>query len=121
MVHPKPASASREALYGYLIGKPHDVAALPDVVKAFEAFKRDPSLPVPAVPFQMLTSMPLSREHWVQIAETASWQMLRQNLNSFARNGVFEVEGFAEKLAARLSDPDEVQRARVFPYQLMVA
>ena len=121
MVHPKPASASREALYGYLIGKPHDVAALPDVVKAFEAFKRDPSLPVPEVPFQMLTAMPLTRAHWAQIAETAGWQMLRQNLNTFARNGVFEVEGFAEKLAARLRDPDEVRRSRVFPYQLMVA
>ncbi|QKD00712.1 vWA domain-containing protein [Mesorhizobium loti] len=121
MVHPKPKSASREALYGYLLGKPHDIAALPNVVKAFEAFKRDPSLPVPDVPFQMLTSMPLSREHWVQIAETAGWQMLRQNLNTFARNGVFEVEGFAEKLAARLRDPQEIRRARVFPYQLMVA
>ncbi|PBC22231.1 MULTISPECIES: RNA-binding protein [unclassified Mesorhizobium] len=121
MVHPKPKSASREALYGYLIGKPHDVAMLPDVVKAFEAFKRDPSLPVPEVPFQMLTSMPLSREHWVQIAATAGWQMLRQNLNTFARNGVFEVDGFGETLAARLRDPEEIRRARVFPYQLMVA
>ncbi|KQZ15462.1 RNA-binding protein [Mesorhizobium sp. Root554] len=120
MVHPKPASASRAALYGYLIGKPHNVLALPDLVKAFEAFKRDPSLPVPEVPFQMLTTMPLTKPHWVQIAETAGWQMLRQNLNTFARNGVFEVEGFAEKLAARLSDPTEVKRARVFPYQLMV-
>ncbi|RWM74172.1 MULTISPECIES: TROVE domain-containing protein [Mesorhizobium] len=121
MVHPKPKSASREALYGYLLGKPHDVEALPDVVKSFEAFKRYPSLPVPEVPFQMLTSMPLISEHWVQIAETAGWQMLRQNLNTFARNGVFEVEGFAEKLAARLRDPEEIRRARVFPYQLMVA
>jgi 60 kDa SS-A/Ro ribonucleoprotein len=121
MVHPKPASASREALYGYLIGKPHDVSALPDVVKAFEAFKRDPSLPVPEVPFQMLTSLPLTKEHWVQVAETAGWQMLRQNLNTFARNGVFEVEGFSEKLAARLRDAATIRRARVFPYQLMVA
>lgn len=121
MVHPKPASASREALYGYLIGKPHDVDALPDVAKAFEAFKRDPSQPLPAVPFQMLTSVPLTREHWVQIAETAGWQMLRQNLNTFARNGVFEVEGFAEKLARRLSNEGEISRSRVFPYQLMVA
>ncbi len=31
------------------------------------------------------------------------------------------MEGFAEKLAARLRDPMEVKRARVFPYQLMVA
>lgn len=121
MVHPKPASASRAALYGYLIGKPHDVLALPDLVRAFERFKCDPSLPVPEVPFQMLTSISLTKTHWVEIAETAGWQMLRQNLNTFARNGVFEVEGFAEKLAARLRDPAEVKRARVFPYQLMVA
>lgn len=121
MVHPKPASASREALYAYLIGKPHDAGALPELVKAFEAFKRDPSLPVPEVPFQMLTAMHLTKEHWVQIAETAGWQMLRQNLNTFARHGVFEVEGFAGKLARRLADAGEVKRSRVFPYQLMVA
>lgn len=121
MVHPKPASVSREALYGYLIGKPYDVKALPDAVTAFEAFKRDRSLAVPDVPFQMLTSLPLTKEHWVEIAETAGWQMLRQNLNTFARHGVFEVEGFAEKLAKRLADEGEVKRSRVFPYQLMVA
>ncbi len=120
MVHPKPRSAARAALYGYLIGKPHDALALPELVKAFEAFKRDPALAVPAVPFQMLTAMPLTKEHWVQIADGAGWQMLRQNLNSFARHGVFEVEGFAEQLARRLRDPEEIRRARVFPYQLMV-
>lgn len=120
MVHPKPASASREALYGYLLGKPYDVNALPGLVTAFEAFKRDPSLPVPNVPFQMLTTLPLTKEHWVSIAESAGWQMLRQNLNTFARHGVFEVEGFAEMLARRLADADEVKRSRVFPYQLLV-
>jgi 60 kDa SS-A/Ro ribonucleoprotein len=121
MVHPKPVSASRRALYGYLIGKPYDADALPDSVVAFEAFKRDPSLQVPDVPFQMLTALPLTREHWVQIARQSGWQMLRQNLNTFARHGVFEVEGFAESLARRLADPDEVRRARVFPYQLMTS
>lgn len=121
MVHPKPASAARRALYGYLIGKPHDVLALPELVTAFEAFKRDPSVPVPAVPFQMLTALELTPAHWVEIAEHAGWQMLRQNLNTFARHGVFEVAGFAEKLATRLADPAEVRRAKVFPYQLMVS
>jgi 60 kDa SS-A/Ro ribonucleoprotein len=29
MVHPKPATPARAALYGYLIGQPHDAAALP--------------------------------------------------------------------------------------------
>jgi 60 kDa SS-A/Ro ribonucleoprotein len=121
MLHPKPASAERQALYAYLIGKPHDVAALPALVQAFEAFKRDPGQPVPAVPFQMLTALDLTAEHWVEIAEHAGWQMLRQNLNTFARHGVFEVEGFAEKLAKRLADAAEVRRAKVFPYQLMVS
>ena len=30
MVHPKPQSKAREALYGYLIGRQHDAAGLPD-------------------------------------------------------------------------------------------
>ncbi|MBW6425631.1 TROVE domain-containing protein [Rhizobium sp. XQZ8] len=121
MVHPKPKDEMRAALYAWAIGKPYDVAALPAEVSAFEAFKRDTSLPLPNVPFQMLTSLGLTKEQWAEIALKGSWQMVRQNLNTFARNGVFEVEGLAEKLAARLADPEAVRKARVFPYQLMVA
>jgi 60 kDa SS-A/Ro ribonucleoprotein len=121
MVHPKPASGERRALYAWAIGRPHDHAALPELVKAFEAFKRDQSRPVPDVPFQLLTSLTLTREHWVEIARRGGWQMVRQNLNTFARNGVFEVDGMAEVIAARLADAAEIRKARVFPYQLMVA
>ena len=121
MAHPAPASKSREALYGWLMDRPHDGALLPEAVLAFEAFKRDMTLPVPDVPFQMLSALPLSTEHWASIADKAGWQMLRQNLNTFARHGVFELEGFTQKLAARLADPMEVRKARVLPYQLMAA
>lgn len=121
MVHPKPRDAERTALYAWAIGRPYDVAALPEPVAAFEAFKRDTGLPLPAVPFQMLTSLGLSKEQWAQVALTGSWQMVRQNLNTFARKGVFEVDGIAERLAARIADPEAVRRAKVFPYQLMVA
>ena len=121
MVHPKPVNAERRALYAWAIGKPHDHAALPELVKALEAFRRDQANPVPDVPFQMLTSLSLTREHWVEIARKGGWQMVRQNLNTFARNGVFEVGGFAEDIAARLADPEEIRKAKVFPYQLMVA
>jgi 60 kDa SS-A/Ro ribonucleoprotein len=34
---------------------------------------------------------------------------------------VFEVDGFAERVAARLRDPEAIRRTRVFPYQLMAA
>jgi len=43
------------------------------------------------------------------------------NLNTFARHGVFEVEGMTEVVAERLRNPELVRRARVFPYQLMAA
>lgn len=121
MVHPKPATAERKALYAWAIERPHDQAQLPDLVKALEAFRRDQTNPIPDVPFQMLTSLALTREQWVAIARKGSWQMVRQNLNTFARHGVFEVAGVAEQLAARLADPDEIRKAKVFPYQLMVA
>ena len=121
MVHPRPKDASREAFYGWLVGRPHDVAKLPAIVTALEAFKRNPSAPVPDVPFQMLTSLPLTREHWAGVAEKAGWHMLRMNLNTFARHGVYEVEGFTAMLAERLRDASAIRRTGVFPYQLMAA
>lgn len=121
MVHPRPASPERAALFGWLIGRPYDVAAAPEIVRAFEAFKKDPVGEVPDVPFQMLTSLPLTKEQWAVVGRKAGWHMLRMNLNTFARHGAFEVEGFAGFVAERLRDADEIRRAKVFPYQLMAA
>jgi len=121
MVHPRPADAGRAALYGYLIGRPYDVAALPDIARAFEAFKADPSAPLPDVPFQMLTALPLTATHWAAIGRQAGWHMLRMNLNTFARHGAFEVKGFAEHVASQLCDRKAMARAKAFPYQLMAA
>lgn len=122
MVHPKPESPSRQALYGWLLGKEVAIDALPPAVQAFERFKADPTgCEVPDVPFQMLTALPLSKEAWVAIARHASWQTTRMNLNTFARHEVFTVKGMAELIAARLRDPQAIAKARVWPYQLLVA
>ena len=121
MVHPKPANASRAALYAYLIGKPYDAAALPKIVRDFEQFKRDPKAAVPDMPFQMLTALPLTKEHWEAIGRKVGWHMLRMNLNTFARHGVFEKKGFVRDVVERLKDGREFRRAKVFPYQLMMA
>lgn len=121
MVRPKPATAERRAFYGWLIGKPYDVAALPREIAAFETWKRDRSGPLPPVPFQWLTAFPLSGEQWGQLAGTMGWQALRMNLNTLARNRAFEVAGVSDAVAARLSDATALGRARVLPYQLMVA
>jgi 60 kDa SS-A/Ro ribonucleoprotein len=121
MVHPKPGSREREALYGYLTGRDVAVEALPALVRQFEAFKAGDRLVVPDVPFQMLTAAGLGRREWCEIARRASWQMTRMNLNTFARHRVFDEPGMTERIAARLRDASEIARARVFPYQLLAA
>jgi len=121
MVHPKPAEAWRAAWFAWLIDRPYVLEALPPVTQAFERFKRDRTQPVPDVPFQMLTALELNAQAWAQIAQRGSWQMVRQNLNTFARHGVFELPGLAEAVAAKLRDPQAVAKARVLPYQLMAA
>ena len=121
MVHPAPASAERRAFYGWLIGKPYDVAVLPAAIAAFEAWKRAPEGELPPVPFEWLTAFPLSAEQWGALAERMGWQALRMNLNTLARHGAFAVDGVTEAVAARLSDPAAIARARPMPYQLMMA
>ena len=64
MVHPRPANAQREALYGWLIGRTHDGALLPPLVRQFEAFKGGYTKSVPDVPFQMLTALDLDHAGW---------------------------------------------------------
>lgn len=121
MVHPKPRGRERAALYGYLVGRDVDFESLPEVVRRFEAFKAGDRAVVPDVPFQMLTALELGTAEWTAIARRAPWQMTRMNLSTFARHGVFEQPGMAELVARRLADPEQVKKARVFPYQLMVA
>jgi 60 kDa SS-A/Ro ribonucleoprotein len=121
MVHPKPAAPEREALYGYLLGRPYRPEALPEIVQRFEAYKADRGQPVPEVPFQMLTALDLGPKEWIEIARHASWQMTRMNLNTFARHGVFKNNALKKLVAQRLRDPRLVEMARVFPYQLLVA
>ncbi len=121
MVHPRPADAGRRAFYGWLIGRPYEVAALPAEIADFEAWKRDRTRPVPNVPFEWLTAEPLTTPQWAALVDRMGWQALRMNLNTLARHGVFQVEGLAARVTARLSDAELQARARVLPHQVQVA
>ena len=126
MVHPKPKDDRRRALLGYLIGREVDQTQLPDVVQEFETFNRavtngDEKRTPPDVPFQMLTALPLTTSQWKQIARNASWQTTRMNLNTFARHGVLEDGDLVQLIADRLRNEQLIEKAKAFPYQLMVA
>lgn len=121
MVHPKPKDAKREAFFGYMIDRKYDEAKLPELVQQYEAFKASKIEDMPNVPFEMLTMLNLSTKNWVDIARNGSWQMTRMNLNTFARHGVFNVEGIDKVIADRLRNPELIAKARAFPYQLMNA
>ncbi len=121
MVHPKPVSAEREALFAWIVGRPCDVALLPKAVQDWIAFKATRKGQVPDVPFQMLMQLDLTQKQWARIARKGSWQMVRQSLNTFHRHGVFGVAKNVDHVAALLRDPEAIAKARAFPYQLMVA
>ncbi|MFS2061276.1 vWA domain-containing protein [Duganella sp. CT11-72] len=121
MVHPKPAEAWRAAFFAWLIGKPYQAEALPPTLAAFETYKQDRTLPLPEVPFQMLTALELSAGAWAQIARHGGWQMVRMNLNTFARHGVYAMPGMVDAIATKLRDAALIEKARVFPYQLLSA
>ena len=121
MIHPKPKDVEKEALYGYFIGREIDADKLPEIVKQFEKFKSGGVSEVPNVPFQMLTALPISTKEWISIARNAAWQMTRMNLNTFQRHGVFRDAEMVEIIANRLRDHEAIKRAKVFPYQLLMA
>lgn len=121
MAHPKPRDAAREALYAWLIGRPHNADALPALVREFDAWKIHREGTPPDVPFQMLTALDLSADQWKAIARRTPWQMTRMNLNTFQRHGVFEDEALTQLIADRLRNETLVRKARAFPYQLMMA
>jgi 60 kDa SS-A/Ro ribonucleoprotein len=121
MVHPRPSTKKRSALYGYLLDKEYSKRDLCKLAKEFEAFKADMSNEIPDVPFQMLTALPLTEKHWKNIAENATWTQTRMNLNTFARHGVLKDNALVSNLAERLSNPELVKKAKAFPYQLFSA
>ena len=119
MVHPRPANPARAAFFAWAIGKPADVAALPQPVQDLIAFRAGASARVPDVPFQMLSDLDLSAAQWAEVARGGSWQMLRQGLNMLDRKGAFTVPGTVEHVAGILRDPARIRAARAMPYQLM--
>lgn len=119
MVHPKPLNLEQDHFFGYLLGKDYEFEFLPPLVKDFESFKEDQDNPLPDMDYRSLTNFGLTKDHWKQIASNMPWNTLRMNLNVLDRNGVFSDAKLTAKLAAKLSNEEEVKKWNAFPYQLL--
>jgi 60 kDa SS-A/Ro ribonucleoprotein len=122
MVHPTPENKKREALYGYMLKREYSKRNLPKIVKLYETFKsKDDIEEIPNVPFQMLTSFDLDVSIWKDIIKNAGWHMVRMNLNTFERHGVFNDSKMVQLVANKLRNEELIRKSRVFPYQLLMA
>jgi 60 kDa SS-A/Ro ribonucleoprotein len=119
MTHPKPKDANQDAFFAYILGKKYELEQLPLKVQVLEKFRQGLTQDVPDLPMQLLTNLSLSAQQWAEIAKNGGWQMLRMNLNTFARHGVFQIEGMDNVIANKLQDQDIIRKSRVLPYQLM--
>jgi len=146
LTHPTPSTVTRAEVFKYLAGKKafteeelitlnvagkslEDISktkekyiprALPESYQKYIAWLADPTQDLPKVPFQMLTSQTLTKEQWNSLALNASWQEIRQSLDTFTRHEVFANLETVQVLAEKLRDPALIAKAKVFPYQLLV-
>ncbi|MGW8180768.1 MAG: RNA-binding protein, partial [bacterium] len=126
MTHPRPRTEEESNMYRYILGRDdYKPALLPETVQLYEEFKRARNVgwsfdgPLPRVPFQKLTALDLTKEDWVEIARNATWTQTRMNLATFKRHGVLDDADMVALIAERLRDEEAMQKARVFPYQIL--
>lgn len=149
MARPKPSTPEKAALFAYMKGgcfdkkdgmfrtwkrvnpqsktgetflaHEHSFNDLPEFVQNYELYKINREGNLPKVDFRMLDSLGLTNDEWMQVADNAPYMMTFMNLATFQRHGVFENKQLTNKIAERLCDRGEIDRARVFPYKLYQA
>lgn len=122
MVHPKPKDEPTSMVYAYLTGKEVLAkGALPQLLQDYMVFREDQTKPMPNLNFQFLSSLPLTKEQWTQLCLKSTYNTLRMNLNTFNRHDVFKDNTVTSKVIARLTDPKEIKKSKVMPYQIYSA
>ena len=146
--HARPNSRVKAALFAYLTGAKteeveglkllrtpyldrvtkvqsyldHDYENLPELVRQFDAWKVDNTQPMPKLNFRFLDGVgKLTQDQWKEIVINANWLTTMKNLASWSRKGVFADFEMVKLVASRLRDEVQVKKARVFPYQIMMA
>lgn len=118
MVHPKAKTEQENELFRFILGFDYDINKLPQQVQQLIAFRKGEIETAPPVRMELFTGNKLTQNQWVELAKNISWNGLRQNLNTFERQGVFKDEENEKLLANKLNNSEMVEKYNIFPYQL---
>lgn len=141
LTHPKPQDAKQSALFKWLLDRRHrgtttaDAAVLPmlfacdalnqvpnDQRRAMLSERGPEALAEAGMSWERLSGwLPggMDAQAWESIIPSMGTMALIRNLRNFDRQGISDEA--VETVLSRITDPKEVERARLFPYQVWAA
>ena len=121
IIHPRPSDVKQNALWGYMMGREHDVSLLPIYIRQYEDFKAGKSDIVPGVNFQKVSALNLTDQNWIELFKGMPWNATKKNLNTALRHGIFKDKENVKMIADRLRDANQIKKLKVFPYEIFTA
>lgn len=119
MVHPKPGTEARAALYAWLVNPKTQHPALPPLVRDYLAFRAQPIGDPPEVPLDLLISLKLTPAQWATVARRLPLAALLRRMNVLVRRKAFEDPATLAETLDQLADPARIEAAGVGPFRLM--
>jgi 60 kDa SS-A/Ro ribonucleoprotein len=137
LARPTPKDNQRRALFGWLVGKeeskwaPATEKDLPEVVKTLKLYRASDGeaaqlaaldrLGDYSIRWDLLSDCAKGNKVWSRICRMMGHQALRMNLNTLERHGCFSDPELIEYVASQIEAPEEVLKAKQFPYQYFAA
>lgn len=128
MARPVPVDKERNTLFSWIVGKDvteyHPPMDLLQILRYWQSDTAEEQADIIAecrVRWDLLADAAKGPVAWKAIARQMGHQALRMNLNTLMRHGVFDDAEMVDFVATRIGDPEEVGKARQFPYQYLAA
>lgn len=130
LFHPKAKDADRDALFGYIVGKPkgleHDSLA---IVRAYEDLKANPTeenaikaIQDHRLSFEMVAPLGcMTAKVWETLFQTMPIGATLRNVGNLSSYNIFDDKENLKLLRERLTNKEGLRRGRIHPYDVLVA
>jgi len=131
--HPKTTDPVRNAIYKYIVkgelpGNLNSKAI--DYLSAVETLKKDISgsevlrlMSIYNLPMEVIPTDKRNREVYEMLLETGGLTWLLRNLGNLSKQGILVDQNFSQvnKVCSRLTNPEDIKRARIHPIAILSA